>query len=212
MLALSYQRGEGRVFMKKNLWLYIALLLVVIFATFQAVKNIADNKGDSGEVKALDAESLEKIVKQADPGQEQKTTNVKAPPFTLKSLDGSNYVSIGGKNEKPIVLNFWASWCDACSIEALELRKLHEQYKDQIDFYGINVSTEEQPENIKTFVKENELKYSILLDEHKHVADLYELHSLPTMFLIDKDGYVVDTFHLVDRLELAEKIDRLAGK
>ncbi|MGE7758523.1 TlpA family protein disulfide reductase [Peribacillus sp. NPDC097895] len=198
--------------MKKNLWLYIALLLVVIFAAFQAVNNMAADKADTGEVKALDAEDLEKIIKKKDSREIGKSTGVKAPPFTLKSLDGSNYVSIGGKSAKPIVLNFWASWCDACSVEALELRKLHEQYKDQIDFYGINVTTEEQPENIKAFVTKNELKYSILLDEHKHAADLYELHSLPTMFLIDKDGYIVDTFHLVDPLELDEKIGRLAKR
>ncbi|WP_057913816.1 TlpA family protein disulfide reductase [Peribacillus muralis] len=199
--------------MKKNLWLYIALLLVVSFATFQAVKNMAATKAaDVGEVHGLDAEGLEKVVKRADSGQERESTNVKAPSFTLKSLDGSEYVSIGGKRKKPVVLNFWASWCDACSLEAVELRKLHEQYKDRIDFYGINVTTEEQPENIKAFVTENELTYPILLDEHKRAADLYELHSLPTMFLIDEEGYVVDTFHMVDQLELAEKIGRLAGK
>ncbi|WP_340372012.1 TlpA disulfide reductase family protein [Peribacillus sp. FSL E2-0218] len=198
--------------MKKNVWLYIALLLVACFAGFQAVNNLTATKAEVGESQGLDAKGLEKIVDRANSGQKRKSTNVKAPSFTLKAWDGSEYVSIGGKGKKPVVLNFWASWCDACSVEAVELKKLHEQYKDQIDFYGINVTTEEQPENIKAFVTENEMKYPILLDEHKHAADLYELHSLPTMFLIDKDGYVVDTFHLVDQLELAEKIERLAGK
>ncbi|MGP4039087.1 TlpA family protein disulfide reductase [Gracilibacillus sp. D59] len=196
--------------MKKNIWLCIAILLVLTFATLQAVNSIVADRVDKGEVKSLDAKGLEKIVNQAGSNQVGKSTGVKAPPFTLKSLNDSAYISIGGKGAKPVVLNFWASWCDACSVEALELRKLYEQYKNQIDFYGINVTTEEQPENIKAFIKKNDIPYPILLDEHKHAADLYELHTLPTMFLIDKEGYIVDTFHLVDPVELGEKIARLA--
>ncbi|MEH7308755.1 TlpA family protein disulfide reductase [Neobacillus drentensis] len=197
--------------MKKNIWLFAAIILIVTFATLQAVNNTAAQKADKGEVKSLDAKALEKIVNQADTGQATRSSGVMAPPFTLKSLDDS-YVSIGGKSAKPIVLNFWASWCDACSVEDLEMNKLYAQYKDQINFYGINVTTEEKPENINDFIVKNNLQYPILLDEHKHVADLYELHALPTMFLIDKDGTIIDTFHLVDSLELEEKIDRLAEK
>jgi peroxiredoxin len=197
--------------MKKNIWLIAAIVLIVTLATLQAVNNTAAQKANTAEDKSLDAEALEKIVNQADSGQGTRSSGVKAPAFTLKSIDNS-YVSIGGKSAKPIVLNFWASWCDACSVEALELRKLYEQFKDQIDFYGINVTTEEKPENIKDFIKKNNLQYPILLDEHKHTADLYELHALPTMFLIDKEGYIIDTFHLVDSLELEEKIGRLAKK
>jgi len=197
--------------MKKNIWLIAAIVLIVTLATLQAVNNTAAQKANTAEDKSLDAEALEKIVNQADSGQGTRSSGVKAPAFTLKSIDNS-YVSIGGKSAKPIVLNFWASWCDACSVEALELRKLYEQFKDQIDFYGINVTTEEKPENIKDFIKKNNLQYPILLDEHKHTADLYELHALPTMFLIDKEGYIIDTFHVVDSLELEEKIGRLAKK
>ncbi|MFP5111541.1 TlpA family protein disulfide reductase [Bacillaceae bacterium C204] len=197
--------------MKKNIWLIVAIVLIVTLATLQAVNNTAAQKANTVEDKSLDAEALEKIVNQADSGHGTRSSGVKAPAFTLKSIDNS-YVSIGGKSAKPIVLNFWASWCDACSVEALELRKLYEQFKDQIDFYGINVTTEEKPENIKDFIKKNNLQYPILLDEHKHTADLYELHALPTMFLIDKEGYIIDTFHMVDSLELEEKIGRLAKK
>lgn len=207
--AIILEAEREGLFMKKNIWLIVAILLVITFATLQAVNNANANKADRGEVKSLDAEALEKIVNQADFGKVRRSTGVKAPKFTLKSLDGS-YVSIGGKSAKPIVLNFWASWCDACSVEAMEMRKLYEQYKDQIDFYGINVTSEEKSENIKAFIAKNNLHNPILLDEHKHAADLYELHALPTMFLIDKDGYIIDTFHMVDPLELAEKIGRLA--
>ncbi|MEH7333909.1 TlpA disulfide reductase family protein [Neobacillus drentensis] len=194
--------------MKKNIWLIAAIIFVITLATLQAVNNTSAQRVNNEEVKSLDSEALEKIVNQADSGQ---LRSVKAPTFTLKSLDDS-YVTVGGKSAKPIVLNFWASWCDACSVEAIELRKLYEQFKNQIDFYGINVTTEEKPENIKAFISKNNLHYPVLLDEHKHVADLYELHALPTMFLIDEDGYIVDTFHMADPLELEEKISSLVEK
>lgn len=190
-------------------WLIVSMVLITCFAFFQAARGM-EPAPDGGKAEKLDVHALEQIVNFANSGDQGASTGVKAPPFTLKSLDGG-YYSIGGKRDKPVVLNFWGSWCDACSVEAAVLTKLHAQYKGLIDFYGINVSTEEKPGNIEAFVTQNKLEYPILLDEHKHAADLYELHTLPTMFLIDKDGFIVDTFHLADPLELEQKIEHLAG-
>ncbi|OPH58342.1 hypothetical protein BC351_23540 [Paenibacillus ferrarius] len=194
--------------MKKMISLIVGILLLSSLPFYLHVSHKTTDPSPK-EGQRLDVHKLESIVNLASSGDKPGVNDVKAPSFTLKALDGS-YHTIGGKRDKPVVIHFWASWCEACSVEVATLRKLYGQYKNQVDFLGINVSTEEKPENIEKFVKQNNLTYPILLDEHKHAADLYQLHALPTVFLIDKDGFVLDTFHMVDPLELEEKIRHLA--
>lgn len=201
---------EGELFMKKN---YILLCGIILLSCLPMYLFLSHKSTDPivTEGQRLDVDKLESIVNLASSGGKPGANDVKAPSFTLKDLNGS-FQTIGGKRDKPLVVHFWASWCEACSVEVPTLRRLYEQYKNQVDFVGINVATEEKLENIQKFVLTNHITYPILLDEHKHAADLYELHALPTVFLIDTNGYILDTFHMVDPLELQEKVARLAKR
>lgn len=195
-----------------NKWIGL-LIGIIVLSTLPLFFGISHRSSEavSNEGQKLDVHKLESIVQLAQSNGKPGPNDVKAPAFTLKATNGA-YYSIGGKREKPLVLHFWASWCEACSIEVPMLKKLYDQYKNQVDFMGINVSTEEKPDNIQKFIEQNSISYPVLLDEHKHAADLYELHALPTVFLIDRNGFVLDTFHMVDPMELQEKIARLAQK
>jgi thiol-disulfide isomerase/thioredoxin len=201
---------EGELYMKKN---YILICGIILLSCLPLYLLFSHKSTDPivSEGERLDVHKLESIVNLASSRGKAGPNDVKAPTFTLKTLDGS-YSTIGGKRDKPLVVHFWASWCEACSVEVPTLRKLYEQYKNQVDFVGINVATEEKLENIQKFVLTNHIPYPVLLDEHKHAADLYELHALPTVFMIDTNGYIVDTFHMVDPLELEEKVGRLAKR
>ncbi|MEK8128503.1 TlpA disulfide reductase family protein [Paenibacillus filicis] len=194
--------------MKNRIGLLIGLVVLSALSLFFSI-SYGSTETSSSEGQRLDAHKLESIMRLAQAGGNPGPNDVKAPAFTLKATNGA-YYSIGGKREKPLVIHFWASWCEACSIEVPMLKKLYEQYQDQIDFMGINVSTEEKLDNIQKFIEKHGISYPVLLDEHKHAADLYELHALPTVFLIDRNGFVLDTFHMIDPLELQEKIGRLA--
>ncbi|UQZ82673.1 Thiol-disulfide oxidoreductase ResA [Paenibacillus konkukensis] len=196
--------------MKQMIGLFIGLAILSFFPFYFSMSN-GSAEPVSGDGQRLDFHKLENIIRLAESKGKPGPDDVKAPAFTLKATNGA-YYSIGGKREKPLVIHFWASWCEACSVEVPMIRKLYEQYKNQVDFFGINVFTEEKPENMEKFIQDNRLSYPILLDEHKHAADLYQLHALPTVFLIDKNGFVLDTFHMIDPLELQEKVGRLAGQ
>ncbi|WP_162259713.1 TlpA family protein disulfide reductase [Paenibacillus sp. Soil766] len=196
--------------LKKNTILLCGIMLLSCLPLYLLISHKSTDPIVS-EGDRLDVHKLENIVNLASSHEKAGPDGVKAPTFTLKALDGS-YSTIGGKRDKPLLVHFWASWCEACSVEVPTLRKLYEQYKSQVDFVGINVATEEKLENIQKFVLTNHISYPVLLDENKHAADLYELHALPTVFLIDTSGYIVDTFHMVDPLELEEKVGRLAKR
>jgi thiol-disulfide isomerase/thioredoxin len=195
-----------------QIWLLAAIVSVtgfVLLLNFQSIQ------ADAHKQKKIDALALEQILKSAHQdilGVKKRThSQIKAPPFTLKSLEGDTH-TIGEATDKPVLINFWASWCEACNVESPVLKRLHEKYKDKVNFYGINITSEEkQPENIAKFMRVNQLTFTTLLDENKRAAYLYELHALPTTFLIDADGYIVDTFHMVDSYEFEKKMERLAN-
>lgn len=112
-----------------------------------------------------------------------------APNFSLSSLDHKTY-SISGKREKPLIVNFWASWCGPCRQEAPDLKAIYEKYQDQVDFYGINMTANDDVNSAKAFVKEFAFQFPILLDEKGTVADQYQVISIPTTYFIDKSGII----------------------
>lgn len=115
-----------------------------------------------------------------------------AVPFSLKGLDGKTY-HFSGPREKPLVINFWASWCGPCREEAPDLKKLYEIYKGKIDLYAVNLTSQDNLKDVNAFVSEYQFAFPILLDEKGEVADSYKIQAIPTTFFIDKKGVIQQT-------------------
>ena len=121
--------------------------------------------------------------------EQKPEVGFEAPHFSLKGLDQQTH-EVSGKRGKPVLINFWASWCGPCKMEAPDLRKLHEKYGQQIDFYGINVTSSDSPESAAAFVKQYELTFPIPMDLTGQVASRYWVQAFPTTYLVDKQGIV----------------------
>lgn len=128
-----------------------------------------------------------------------------APDFTLTSLDGET-VTLSDYIGRPVVLNYWATWCPPCRIEMPHLQQASEQYGGRVTFLGINQAEGEQL--IRDFRDEYDLTYPLLLDPNLTAHNLYSAINLPTTVFIDADGVVrevivgaVNTAVLQDRLE-----------
>jgi|GEM_PF-1328163 Thiol-disulfide isomerase and thioredoxins len=194
-------------------WIAIAasFVMVTVIGLTVLLQQTSFGEAKQTEGAKLDAEALEKVLAVGEEASltHRKSSEVKAPSFTLKGLDGKTY-TVGKDQKKPVILQFWSSWCEACTVEAPTLSKLHEAYGDQMDFYGVNLSAEEsKPEEIGAFVARNKWTFPILLDDNKRASYLYELHALPTTFILDADGTVLDTFHMVDPMEFQQKLEKL---
>jgi thiol-disulfide isomerase/thioredoxin len=121
---------------------------------------------------------------------EKPEVGFKAPTFTLKGLDGKTYTL--NETKKPIVLNFWASWCGPCRTEAPELVRLNNKYKDKIQFYAVNITSQDNMNDIKSFVKEFNFTLPVLLDEKGEVSNRYLIQAIPTTFFINDKGVIID--------------------
>jgi cytochrome c biogenesis protein CcmG/thiol:disulfide interchange protein DsbE len=110
--------------------------------------------------------------------------------FTLKDTNGRE-VSLASFKGRPILLNFWATWCPPCKAETPFLVELAEKYKDQ-RLAVIGVSFDDSPEDIKAFVNEFKVNYPMLVgrDQDKLFEEYEATFALPVSWFIRPDGSV----------------------
>ncbi|QYR23444.1 TlpA family protein disulfide reductase [Paenibacillus sp. sptzw28] len=112
-----------------------------------------------------------------------------APTLMLPDLNDKD-VAIGGKRDKPTIINFWASWCGPCETEAPDLQALSQKYGDRLDLYGINATSYDRERQAREFVIQQNLTFPILMDRDGKATELYKVSSFPTSLLIDSKGIV----------------------
>ncbi|GGG55815.1 TlpA family protein disulfide reductase [Paenibacillus radicis (ex Gao et al. 2016)] len=112
-----------------------------------------------------------------------------AAEFQLPGLDEKAY-EVGGKQDKLSFVNFWASWCGPCELEAPDLQTLQEKYGDEINLYGVNATKFDKERSAREFVQEHEFTFPILMDRSGDVTKQYKVNTFPTTFLIDSEGVI----------------------
>ena len=127
------------------------------------------------------------------PLNSDKIINSKAPDFTLKDLNGKT-VSLSAFKGKVVLLNFWATWCPPCRAEMPALNKLSNALKPR-GLEVIAVSTDRSINDIKGFLENHRVDFPILFDTDRSAAKQYRVFSMPTTFLIDRNGMIVEKFY-----------------
>ncbi len=115
----------------------------------------------------------------------------KAPPFSLPSLEGQSY-SLETLNGKPVVINFWASWCGPCKMEAPELERLYAKYRGQLEIYAVNATASDSAKDAAAFAERYQFTFPVLLDEKGELVKKYRVGSFPTTFFVNRDGTIAD--------------------
>ncbi len=110
--------------------------------------------------------------------------------FSAPLLDGSGELALEDLSGKPVVLNFWASWCVPCEDEAPMLKAAHDTYGDDIHFVGVNIR--DGRSDALAFVDEYDLAFPSVRDESLTIYADYGLTGQPETFFIDSEGILVE--------------------
>jgi cytochrome c biogenesis protein CcmG, thiol:disulfide interchange protein DsbE len=130
-----------------------------------------------------------------------------APEFTLLDLDGNTY-SLSELRGKPVVINFWSTWCPPCIQEHPWLERASQQYAGRVHFLG--VIYQDDPETIRRFLRQRGAWGPALVDPDNRVALAYGVFGPPETFFVDAQGTIVDkVIGAVPPRYLSEKLDEL---
>ena len=143
---------------------------------------------------------------QTEPQQEI----IPAPDFTAYDAEG-NPVRLSDYAGKPIVLNFWASWCGPCRMEMPHFEQAYLDMGEDIQFLMVNMTTgRETQKSAQDFLDETGYTFPVLFDLDMDAAYTYGVYSLPMTVFIDANGNVQDlAIGAIDEATLLSKIDKI---
>ena len=136
------------------------------------------------------------------------------PDFTVYDLNG-NEVKLSNYFGKPIVLNFWASWCGPCKSEMPHFEGKYLQLKDEVTFLMVNMTdnSRETVEIASQFVAQSGYTFPVLYDTASSAAYTYGVYSLPTTYCIDAEGNgIAQATGAIDAATLQRGIDMIYQK
>ena len=115
-----------------------------------------------------------------------------APDITVYDADG-NAVKLSDLRGKPVVLNFWASWCPPCKREMPAFNDKYLEYKDKIAFMMVNLTDgyQETVSSAKKFLDSTDYEFPVYFDTDLNGAYTYGISSVPQTFFIDADGILI---------------------
>jgi cytochrome c biogenesis protein CcmG/thiol:disulfide interchange protein DsbE len=161
----------------KKRWLQIVL---VSFAALGLVWFLSRD-GNRVPVRAAPAQSSVRVG---------FTVGQSAPDFALRSLDG-RMIELTNLRGKPVLLNFWATFCAPCRLEMPWLAELDRQYRPQgVEIVGVSLDDPGEEQAVNKFIAERGVRYPILIG-NSSVADLYGgVRFMPQSFFIDRNGKI----------------------
>ncbi|MCM3758362.1 redoxin domain-containing protein [Sporosarcina aquimarina] len=138
--------------------------------------------------------------------------NQVAPDFELQSLSGEK-IRLSDYRGKKVFLNFWASWCGPCKVEMPYMENYYKKHKDleNVEIIAVNMTKSElNTKKVQEFVDAHGLTFPVLLDSNGDIERIYKVIGLPTTYLIDEDGIIVDGF--AGAVKNAKEIEKLINK
>ncbi|MBR2472668.1 MAG: redoxin domain-containing protein [Clostridia bacterium] len=188
-------------------WLIIALLLVGLVVCATIIYNHFSKDYNPNQL-VIDTPSDSNGGKD-DNGE---ANNVKpAPDFTVLDKDG-NEVTLGSLKGKPVIVNFWATWCPYCVQEMPDFEEAYKSYSEDIHFMMINVTDgyQETLESAKSYISEYKYSFPVYYDTKLSASLAYGAYSLPCTFFIDADGNLDShILGMIPKETLQAGIDRL---
>jgi thiol-disulfide isomerase/thioredoxin len=142
---------------------------------------------------ALSAAALTTLTAPAAAQEEGIAVGTPAPAVTLTDLNGKS-VDLGKLfGKRPVMLEFWATWCSVCKELLPRVRAAHEKYGQKIDFIGINVAVNQTVDRVRRYEATEKPPFRILYDAKGVSARAYRASTTSYIVIVDRHGKVAYT-------------------
>lgn len=187
-------------------WLLPALLLAVIIISASVLYNkFSEDYGGGNLIENTETKAAETTVETVAPdttaektvseaqteASEEQETVLSAPDFTVLDYEG-NEVKLSDYRGKPVVLNFWATWCYYCTLEMPDFDEAAKTYPE-VQFLMVNATdgVRETMESAKQYVEEEGYQFDVFFDTQSEAVYAYYVTAFPTTYFIDSNGNLV---------------------
>lgn len=167
--------------MKRSILTIVLLIALVLLLVLATVWYRELSAGYDADDIAVAGESSEQSVAQAE----------QAADFTVLDYDG-NEVSLSQLTGRPIIINFWATWCGPCSAELPYFDRLCGEYGEDIQFMMVNMTdgSRDTIESVKAFIDDAGYSFPVYFDTELEAAYAYGVYSIPRTVIISSDGTI----------------------
>ncbi len=176
--------------MKNKIWIIIAVAFIAVMVLAAILyPKLAEHFAMNNDAQTPPMYNVTDLDKEATDKAPAKQTE----DFTVYDSD-MNEVKLSEHFGKPIIINFWASWCYPCKSELPAFDTMHDKYGDEVVFLMINLTDgqRETVSGIKNFIADNGYTFPVYYDIEYDASNAYGVYSIPETVFINADGSLYD--------------------
>lgn len=164
--------------------LKMVLLVLIFVALLLGAKRLYETLGSQVQMDTLATQATQPME-----AGETEPAKQPAPDFTVYDAEGNAH-KLSDFRGKPVILNFWATWCGYCKMEMPDFNEKYQEYGEEVHFLMVNVTdgAQETVETASAFVAEEGYSFPVYYDTGLEAASAYNTSGLPVTYFIDAEG------------------------